>query len=111
LAHGAEVFDRQILCHLIQLAHGHGLELGNVDRNGSNPVLILNRARVTTSPLWRTVPVASFLSLAAVLASLARGCVLILMVVVSIALPAATVPIAVATALLGSSGCRRVGRG
>ena len=40
LAHGAEVLDAQLARHLVQLHHGHGLELGDVQRGGGDAVLV-----------------------------------------------------------------------
>jgi hypothetical protein len=34
LLHGAEVLDPHVLGHLVQIAHGHRLELGNVNGVG-----------------------------------------------------------------------------
>ena len=41
LAHRAEILDVQLARHLIELGHGHRLELGNVQRSGGDFVFIL----------------------------------------------------------------------
>jgi len=58
LTHGAEVFHRKLASHLVQLGHGHRLELGNIDRSGSYAVLVLDGAAL--------VPAASLRCLATV---------------------------------------------
>ena len=43
LAHRAEVLDAQLARHLVQLGHGHRLQLGDVDRRGGDAVFVLLR--------------------------------------------------------------------
>src|SRR5439155_11052414 len=44
LAHGAEVLDAQVLGHVVEVAHGHGLQLGDIDLEAGRAIGI-GRAR------------------------------------------------------------------